>query len=454
MEQLSFQADKRSPTELKSQNNQHAKTLSNNKANQLMPDDMPIHDWYRFVLSFPPHLVREYLENFNVRQSDLVLDPFSGTGTTLVECKKNGIPSVGIEAHPMPYFASKVKIDWSIGPSGLLRYANKIAKEAFDTLQEEGIEDVPSLTGNHRKISNLRVLPPDEHQLLIKNSISPIPLHKTLVLRDAIDRYSDSRYYDHAKLALAKSLVTSIGNLHFGPEVGVGKKKVDAPVVTAWLKQVKSIASDLKKNGRGEKTASYVHLADSRDVDNLLEENSINCVFTSPPYPNEKDYTRTTRLESVILGFIDGKLALREVKKTLLRSNTRNIYKDDDDDQWIIQFPEILDIAEKIESRRVELGKTSGFERMYHRVTKQYFGGMFRHFRDLRKSLVPGALLGYVVGDQASYLRIMIRTGHLLSQIAESLGYETASRDLFRTRLATATREELREEVLVLRWPG
>lgn len=47
----------------------------------------------------------------------------------------------------------------------------------------------------------------------------------------------------------------------------------------------------------------------------------------------------------------------------------------------------------------------------------------------------------------------LIRTGQPLADIAESLGYEAAGLDLFRTRLATATREQLREEVLVLRWP-
>jgi hypothetical protein len=41
-----------------------------------------------------------------------------------------------------------------------------------------------------------------------------------------------------------------------------------------------------------------------------------------------------------------------------------------------------------------------------------------------------------------------------LASIAESLGYEVVNIDLFRTRQATATRAQLREEVVVLRWPG
>lgn len=59
-----------------------------------------------------------------------------------------------------------------------------------------------------------------------------------------------------------------------------------------------------------------------------------------------------------------------------------------------------------------------------------------------------------MVGDQASYLRVMIRTGQLLADIAERLGYQVVRIDLFRTRFATATQSELREEVVVLRWPS
>jgi hypothetical protein len=88
------------------------------------------------------------------------------------------------------------------------------------------------------------------------------------------------------------------------------------------------------------------------------------------------------------------------------------------------------------------------------RVARLYFGGMARHFAALRTSLVPGAKLAYVVGDQASYFRIMIRTGDILCDIAKSLGYHVLHVDLFRTRLATATREQMREEVVVLQWPG
>ena len=73
--------------------------------NKLRLADRAAHDWYRFVLSFPPNLVRTYIARFGLEPKHNVLDPFCGTGTTLVECKKLGIQSYGIEPNPMAAFA-------------------------------------------------------------------------------------------------------------------------------------------------------------------------------------------------------------------------------------------------------------------------------------------------------------------------------------------------------------
>ncbi len=426
-------------------------TGKNGNANRLDPQDRAFHDWYRFVLSYPPHLVRHYLSTFNLEPRRVVLDPFCGTGTTLVEAKLSGVQAVGIEANPFVHFASSVKTDWDVDGDTLGKQSRQIADKVLDSLWEQGIDDNQVFKGEFPDTFNK--LTEEETKLILTDSISPLPLHKTLVLLNHLRANQNERHYRHQLLALANALVFKISNLHFGPEVGVGKLTADVPVVAAWLDEIEKMAGDLRTVAGQTHPSVQVYLADARQPERVLVPDSIDAVITSPPYPNEKDYTRITRLESVILGFIGSKTELQQLKRTLIRSNTRNVYKGDDDDVWISEHKEIQRVADIIENRRIELGKTSGFEKLYGKVTRLYFGGMARHLAGLRTALRPGAQLAYVVGDQASYFRVMIRTGQLLGEIAQALGYELVNIDLFRTRLATATKEQLREEVVLLRWP-
>lgn len=419
-----------------------AAAIKHGYINKMYAEDMAAHDWYRFVLSFPPHLVSDYIDRFGLNENSRVLDPFCGTGTTIVECKKQGVEAIGIESHPMLHFAGKVKTNWSLDSKKLLEHAHKIAFSAAQKFS---------------KCKNTRacfVLSEDKIKLLLKDSISEIPLQKTLALIETINESGSNIFQAHEKLALAKALVFSISNLRFGPEVGVGKPKNDALVTDIWLKEVEAIARDLESLQTSENISSKILHADSRAPQELLELESIDACITSPPYPNEKDYTRTTRLETVLLGFVNDKSELQLLKKGLLRSNTRTIYKGDNDDEWIKDNSEIRTLADEIEAKRIELGKTSGFERLYSRVVELYFGGMARHLANLRPSLRSGAKLAYVVGDQASFFRIPIRTGKLLADIADSLGYEVVDIELFRSRLSTATKQTLREECVILKWNG
>lgn len=425
---------------------------ANGERNKLSQSDRAFHDWYRFVLSYPPHLVRQYLAEFQLAEDDLVLDPFCGTGTTVVEAKLQGIPSVGLEANRFAAFAGAVKVNWNVDSGDLIEDAQGIRDRVLGRLKRQGISDEPN--GHLAIPSELRRLTPDQERIILKDSISSLPLHKALVLLDEINRFERTTFGGHLRLAFANALVFKMSNLRFGPEVGIGKPKEDVAVVDAWFNEIEKISADIGALAGREFSKSEVFLSDSRNPAQLLRDRKVSAVITSPPYPNEKDYTRTTRLESVLLGFIADKHELQSMKRTMLRSNTRGIYKGDDDDRFVANIPEIQQIAADIEARRIELEKTSGFERMYARVTKLYFGGMAKHLIQLQSILKPGAHLAYVVGDQASYLRVMIRTGNILEKIAKSVGYEPIRIDQFRTRFSTATKSDLNEEVVVLRWPG
>ena len=423
------------------------------QSNKVLEHDTAGHNWYRFVLSYPPHVVRHYFERFHLEDGMNVLDPFSGTGTTVLEAKKNGFNSYGVEANPVAYLASTTKLDWSVDVDKLRRAAHRIALQLRSDFINTGINDEENYKNNINELELIQ-LPPESHKLLLKDSINPVSLHKSLKLIQCIKR-TNKDVRNHLLISAVYTIVNKVSNLRFGPEVGVTKNKSDKPIIINWLKSVNEMCHDLAELKQLDiKKKSKVVLGDARLVDCYFEENTIDSIITSPPYPNEKDYSRTTRLENVLLGFVGNMEEQRKVKKKFVRSNTRSVYKADTDHKFVEHIKSITEIANKIENKRIQLGKTSGFEKLYHKVTLQYFGGMAKHLIGCKKILKPGSKLAYVVGDQGSYLRVMIRTGHLLAEVAEDLGYQVKDIELFRTRFATASKEELREEVLILQYNG
>jgi hypothetical protein len=436
------------------------KMMNNSKKNNILRDDLPIHNWYQFVLGYPPHLVRGYIDKFKINRADIILDPFCGTGTTNVESLKSGISNYGIEANPIPYLASCVKTKLDLNPEDLKNSLAYIIKSALLSFKKLGIKDNSSFILEVASIN----LPPytldsipkisEEKQKLIPNGfISEKPLIKILIIKEIIDDILNIDIRDFFRIALANLIVNKAGNIGFGPEIYKTKSKEDIDAINYFFTTAWQMIQDLEKYRNSKEISQIIH-GDSRYIDRCLDDQllgRINYVITSPPYPNEKDYTRSTRLENVLLDFINTKQDLRTSKEKLLRSNSRNIFVGDKDGDNVKNFPNICELANKIELRRIELNKSSGFEKLYHKIVLHYFGGMYLHLKSLKPYLADDAKLAYVVGDQMSFFRINIPTANLLAEIAESLGYEILEIELWRTRLATATKLQLNENVLILK---
>ncbi len=437
----------------------------NGAVNVIMAEDQPVHGWYRFVLSYPPHLVRRYAQSFNLGAKDLLLDPFCGTGTTLVEAKKHRIPSVGCDAHPFAALVSRVKTNWKIDPAILRSRLRWLLKRSEDLSTEHGLEaqslDAHLLQEDYRPENGVLALTEDEEKLLPTGFLSSRPLRRLLIIRDEIERQTREQAAEIREfflVALAQTIANGAGNFAFGPEIYRTKPKPDYDVLGHFARHADMMIRELisaREQGL-EQTAASVLLADARDLSDLAGK--VSAVITSPPYPNEKDYTRTTRVESILLRLISDRIQLRHTKELLLRSNTRNIFVDDRDGDEVQEFQSIRDVCESIERRRLELGKTSGFERLYHKVVSHYFGGMRRHLRTLRPKLRTRAKLAYVVGDQLSFLMVPVATAKLLGEVAEAEGFRVIGCDLWRERVGTKVRNDIegratvrvREEILLL----
>lgn len=433
--------------------------------NVIQKTDTPIHGWYRFVLSYPPHLVRQYIDRLGFRTRDLLCDPFCGTGTTLVEAKKLGIPSVGCDAHPFAVLVSSVKTNWTLDPNLLSSLLRGILTGAEEKMIRHSLPPLSFYTlfvkeeGTHQR--NGYRLSEDEEKLLPTGFLSERPLRRLLILRDEIveqtEKYPQG-IRDFFLLAMAHVIANGAGNFSFGPEIYRTKAKPDYDVLEHFSSHVSLMIMEMERaqTSGQDRISARVFFDDARQLDQI--PSGLAGIITSPPYPNEKDYTRTTRVESLLLGLLKDRKQLRFVKESLLRSNTRNVFVADNDGDEVAEFESIQAVCQKIERRRIELGKTSGFEKLYHKVVAHYFGGMRRHFRALRPKLKSKAPLAYVLGDQLSFLMVPIATAKLLGEVAEAEGFKVVSRELWRERFGTKVRNaetkmrsiKVREEILIL----
>ena len=101
-----------------------------------------LHGIHPYPAKFVPQVPRQLLKLFHPIVRAPVLDPFCGSGTTLVECRAMGIPSFGIDLNPIATLVSKVKTDPP--DSDIVRVATQITETASVTIGDK-CPDIPRL---------------------------------------------------------------------------------------------------------------------------------------------------------------------------------------------------------------------------------------------------------------------------------------------------------------------
>ena len=392
-------------------------------------DRLPIHRWWPYVQGYSAEFVADLLAAQPLGRGAAVLDPFSGSGTTLVEGRRNGWRAIGFELLAPAVLAARVKTDFEVDPAALRRSATSLIARAG----RARVSPVPFLRETRRQFA-------------------PRALAELRRLRSVLPR-SAPGVADALRLAFGATLIPS-SRLRRSPCLGYEPRPTERPRPFVRIADVvEQMAGDLEALGASRPRwgpPATVREGDARAID--LPEGSIDFAVTSPPYVNGLDYVMNYKLDLAWLGYASSyrdlsALRHREVAcDNLPRSSTAG-YLDPSaaPDPWLRELlPRIRDhVVRKGTYRRDDM----------HGIVLRYFADLEAVMRGVYRVLRPGGRFVLVVGD--SLLAGTYVPGDLLTaRLGDRLGFAIESVQVARARRSGQRRHFLlRESIVTLRRP-
>lgn len=419
-------------------------------------NNFPVHNWYNFVLGYTPEFPNYIINRDKIVPSHFVVDPFMGSGTTLVACKQLGIPSAGVDANDYFIDVAKTKLDWKIDLDLVRRERDKllplIEKEYADIefVKSNGKNGNLPLFASHHLFTAKDYANEHRPEMMDVRYLSDAPFTRADVIRVLIEKNICDEVKHLFRLAVS-SIVVPVSNIRYGPGMGLITPKEDMDVLKLFREKINRMIFDLERvDQKARGVTADVYLGDSRNLDQYFASDSVDFMITSPPYPGDHEYTKYTKLEFMFMGYTANMNDFRKVRKRMLRGATTNIYKDDNDAQHIGDFKSIQEITTKIDRRLKQSGATSGFEKLYTKLVREYFGGMYLVFQAAHKVLRTGGRFSLLVSDSHAFKMVHIRSAHILAELAEDVGYKKHSIELWQDKVSTSHKYNIQENILTI----
>lgn len=157
--------------------------------------------------NFIPQIPHQTMLRYT-KKGDVVLDTFSGSGTTMIECRILGRNGVGIELLPESVRKSQSLIDTQSNP-----YQVNTTVVQGDSSQPETIEKVKALLQDKYKKKSVQLImmhPP--YYDIIKFSANPQDLCNAATQEEFLNKFSDVVHYSSTLLDSKRFLVLVIGD--------------------------------------------------------------------------------------------------------------------------------------------------------------------------------------------------------------------------------------------------
>lgn len=361
------------------------------------------HNWFKYREGFAGELTTELILNSTANKKEYIVDPFVGSGTTLVSAVNMGYNAIGIDVNPIATKISQVKS--SKYTPETLKHVQELITELEDTFSsikftkiqcmeryfsEQNFQDLLKIKNFIDSINTQ-----DEHEIFLTAYLS--------IIEDCSDRKRDGNGL--------KTKKTKVGN-----------------VLKYFVSKLKQIIKDIACNEIKENVQSYTFCGDAKKLSNYFESitddsKKVGAIIFSPPYANSFDYFESYKMEIEMGGFTSKELTINDLRNTAVRSfiGRAGTYEDN---KWVNLLAE--DIEYSIPEKETESGKKDARTRKVPQMIKGYFSDMENIIKECSKILTQGKKC-YIVVDQSSYLGKIVPTDLLFAEIGEKFNLKVNS---------------------------
>ena len=370
--------------------------------------------WLRLTPAYSVHLVRELLDS-RARPELPVLDPFCGTGTTLLACAERGIACATLDVNPFLVWLARAKT----------------AKYSVDSLVQ-----AEALLGQMSRAARARGNAPWLPALYQIEKWWARPTLHALGRAFAVlsESAAPKAAQDLAKLAFCRSLITT-ANVSFGHQ---SMSFADAEVASSGAagRVARALSDAFTPIASAARIAlpsspRRVLLGDARRVAEATQKPAeFGTVITSPPYVNRMSYVRELRPYMYWLGHLEqasdaGELDWQAIGGTWGSATSRVAL-------WQTKS------AIPLEELAMLIQRIAKHSDVLARYVAKYFFDMLLHVRSLSRVVARGGQVHYVVGN-SKFFDVLVPVERLFAEIFELCGFRDASVTTLRKR--TSKRE-------------
>jgi DNA modification methylase len=396
---------------------------------------LPRHRWYMFKEGFSEELVNEAIKDASGDSSKLnILDPFAGSGTTLVVAGRTDHNATGVEVNPFLAFASRAKCV----PGGWERSASQFELEK---LLDSSKHEIPSPLEGKSTFTER----PGLKKWLFNRSV----LRGFTALDQALDK--ESKYCGPLRLALIASLMQCCNGKRDGKCLRYRKGWRSFGLTSADLRSVfkeraELVVDDVVHHSFNAEGIQVIE-GDARECLKNLELQKFDLIVTSPPYLNSLDSSDVYRPELFAGGFVDNNDELRDIRLETVRSHVQVAWEPSE----TVSSPMLSPIVDY-------LSKQELWDNRLPSMVQSYFTDMATVLRQAALLIKPGGKAWIVVSTSA-YGGIEIPVDLILADVGTRNGWELVGVYVLRqlrtsaqqwNELQAGAEKPLRESLIIL----